>query len=531
MLFLIFPLFLMSPVFATSVLNQSEKDGVRRVELDINLDKKIDRIDFYRDGQIFLSEEDEGFGGTLNKKSQYFAFENSQKPIKIVEIDSNRDGKVDRLEKSYAKPDIDQLIITYNVSSKRDGKFDRTWSVLSQLNQKKDDDCGGPSTLTETVSQLNKDVAKLELGIENEFILSVPGYKVHTSCKEKWGHPDFINNLSETMNKGKQCLAELGKKNPDKMNGAALNLQKLNALQAITPVTIACHQTADYSWSGTAGHASTGPQSEIKSLGIKHPYISINPHTPEEKKPSNETVEELKATLFHEQLHNLGIKHGEGIEYPYTCETCCITSDNQEEKEASCRICQGDYSGATDRKYIEDMLTWGEASFESARAQKAISVYLKENPQDRWGVFAMAATNKGSPLSREGYEMALLLESRFKDMTPEEKALIERAKYYDSPSWGQGHAKVLAEAKLDLYLDQSPLKAIEGLKKHKDQLKALLASENKVAEDDKYFASNLVSSMREIIYGIWMNGYPANKSKASTEAYELAREIGFFDKK
>jgi hypothetical protein len=127
--------------------------------------------------------------------------------------------------------------------------------------------------------------------------------------------------------------------------------------------------------------------------------------------------------------------------------------------------------------------------------------------------------------------MALLLESRFKDMTPEEKALIERAKYYDSPSWGQGHAKVLAEAKLDLYLDQSPLKAIEGLKKHKDQLKALLASENKVAKDDKYFASNLVSSMREIIYGIWMNGYPANKSKASTEAYELAREIGFFDKK
>lgn len=531
MLFLLLSLFVSGPSFSSVVLKQSEKDGIRQVELDLNQDKKIDRIDFYRNGQIYLSNEDEGFGGTLNRKSQYFAFEHVEKPIKIVELDINRDGKVDRIEKSYARPDIDQLIITYLVSSKHDGQFDRKWSTLSQLNQKKDEDCASLITLPENVSQLNKDVAKLDLGIENEYLLTVPGYKVHTSCKEKWGHPDFINNLSEAMNKGKQCLAELGKKNPDKMNGAALNLQKLNALQAISPVTIACHQTAEYSWSGTAGHASTGPQSEIKSLGIKHPYISINPNDPKESPITNENVEELKATLFHEQLHNLGIKHGEGIEYPYTCEKCCINSKDQAEKEASCRICQGDYSGATDRKYIEDMLTWGEASFESERAQKAISVYLKENPKDRWGVFALAATNKGEPLTREGYEMALLLEARFKDMTAEEKALIEKAKYYKSPAWGQAHAKVLAEAKLDLYLDQSPLKAIEGLKKNKEQLKALLASESKVSEDDQFFAGNLINSMRETIFGIWMNGYPENRSKASNEAYELAREIGLLDKK
>lgn len=529
MVYLFLSLVISTASFAEVVLRQTEANGVRKVELDLNLDQKVDRIDHYRDGQIFLTEEDAGFGGSLNQRTQFFDFKNSKEPISISEIDKNRDGKVDRIEKTYRIPEHDRIVTTISVSTKLDAQFDRTWSSVTKLRQKRDESCGSLAPIALQATELSQQVSSLGLGIESGYLRSVPGYRVDAGCLQKWGNPDFVTSLTTAMSKGKSCLAELAQKTPGKMNGAGLNLQRLNALQVVTPVTITCSETSDYDWEGTAGHASTGRASEIKSLGIKHPYISINPFNPKGRNPTDDDVRELQATLFHEQLHNLGIKHGEGIEYPYTCESCCVSSGDADEKAAACRVCQGDYSGAADRAYVRDMMNWGELSFNADRSQTAIENYISENPGERWGVFALAANHKGQPFSRVGGEMAKILEARMKNLSTEEKKLLEDAKYYTSQSWGQQHAKLIAEAQVNLFLDQSQEQALAALQRNKQQLKILFTSAKTAKGDDKYFAEELVRSTNSIIDRIWLDGYPRKNEKTSSAAYELARYLGRFD--
>jgi hypothetical protein len=88
----------------------------------------------------------------------------------------------------------------------------------------------------------------------------------------------------------------------------------------------------------------------------RHPYLWLSPKitTMIQSNP-----EELKATLFHETLHNCGHTHSEGIEVTYTCEECCFNQGlDPKKKESACRICAGVYQNENDPAYVRDLLFW-----------------------------------------------------------------------------------------------------------------------------------------------------------------------------
>ncbi|WP_412472165.1 hypothetical protein, partial [Halobacteriovorax sp. RT-2-1] len=60
----------------------------------------------------------------------------------------------------------------------------------------------------------------------------------------------------------------------------------------------------------------------------------------------------------HELLHNLGYRHGHGIDVSYGCEVCCF-SDKKSAKVAACNICLGGYDpkNEIDPNYLRDMAT------------------------------------------------------------------------------------------------------------------------------------------------------------------------------
>jgi hypothetical protein len=68
---------------------------------------------------------------------------------------------------------------------------------------------------------------------------------------------------------------------------------------------------------------------------------------------------ETKSKLFHELFHNLGYKHGEGIDFPYLCDSCCFPdkglSANDALKARTCEMCAGKTLDPNRRDYISNL--------------------------------------------------------------------------------------------------------------------------------------------------------------------------------
>ena len=62
-------------------------------------------------------------------------------------------------------------------------------------------------------------------------------------------------------------------------------------------------------------------------------------------------------------MHNLGYLHNDDIEFPYTCDDCCIGHApgyeiSDEAKEMACKVCTGNYTNSTDKDYLKDIAKW-----------------------------------------------------------------------------------------------------------------------------------------------------------------------------
>jgi hypothetical protein len=82
---------------------------------------------------------------------------------------------------------------------------------------------------------------------------------------------------------------------------------------------------------------------------------------------------ELKRTIFHENLHNLGYRHGDGIEFPYTCEASCFPykdkeNDSQSESLLACKICNGDYPSEESIDYLNDFVEYSDLSYKRSQS-------------------------------------------------------------------------------------------------------------------------------------------------------------------
>lgn len=508
--------------------------GQKIVEIDLNQDGKADRIEKYVGDNLVALETDSRFSGLIDEWSSFSEFKNSTTPVEITKKDTNRDGRVDRIETVYKEPQKDILIVKTEIDTLFSGTFDKKFVTHSKLQQKKDNaKCESLKFDDLKIMRLTRDVGKVNMSLTKGYYVTDYGYKIHHSCLDKWGAETFVSTLKSSMSKGFQCLARLANDNKAKNlepNGALKNLMGLEYLASGNDISIVCNEK-NYDWKGTAGHASTEPGQVIKELGVKHPYISINQSDPKVKtKPSEEEQKELGATLFHEQLHNLGIRHNESVEFPYACETCCVKDVDEAKKADACKVCSGVYSGATDTNYLKDMIAYGKSNYEGDKSTKAIIKYQKEFPRDRWALFAYAdaSTDIFSPV---GVEMSKLLKERFKDLNEEEAAHLKNADYYaDEKSFLKAdvssYAKLVASSHLGHYYDGQTSKVLQNIAANKSDIKAMIIKEEKATDNTKYILGSVKKKLRDMLLDIYLSDYPHTGKPESTQARKIMEELG-----
>ena len=549
MLKLIFIPFLISYTTSAEVsLNASVLPHEERViNHDVNKDGKIDRIEYYKGDAIVKLEEDKNFSGAISHWTTYTPFKDAETPVEIREIDTNADGKVDRKNFEYHDKKHDLRIITTEVDADFNGSFEKTFTTHDKLNQRKDCvNCTGPGLPTEQnmLLRLAKDSrgAAEELFV-GDFQKTSFGYDVQKACLERWGK-GFTGLLKEAMNTGFQCLKKLSdgnKKNAVKPDGAGTNLTNLNFLLEKKRVTVACNQKDYKGWEGTAAHASISDADKIESLGIKHPYMSINPSHPKKAgAATKEEAAELKKTLFHEQLHNLGIKHGEGIEISYTCETCCFEIDTEgksasdieaakKQKEVSCKICSGGYAGVSDKKYIEDFMEWGKLAYETDRVSNTINSVQKEFPKNRFALLAFTELNSGfyNPVATK---MVQIFKKRFPNLSVEEKEKIEKLDANENEQIKKTPlidvvSSTVANAHIILLFDHESKKAFEELKASKKHIQEVMKREKTAKTDEeRWMYEDIRKNYTRLLENIWLTKHP-KKMPESHEAYLVLDEL------
>lgn len=526
------------PVAQKYVLRTLEEaPGVRVVELDFNQDKKLDRRETFKNGVLVKLELDRAFKGKLNETIEYFPWVSPNEPISIKQLDLDYNLRVDQTERTFRDPEKKLIIITHELSSKRDGTFDRKWTTRHPLVQHSADCQEGAHPLPTVPTLPGAAVAGVDL--PTGYTTSGIGLQVHSSCFEKWGRETFSTALAESFTTGKQCLEELATRPTTVMNRVASYLPELERLWENDSVKVSCGVT-DRNWSGAAAFASVEPDQVMPGSTVVHPFMAINPSYPATRPPSSDEVVELKNVLFHEQLHNLGLRHGTDIEAPYACAACCISSTYKEggesDKAAACKVCVGDYSGPQDQNYIRDMIAWGDVAFSSLRKDIPTLLtqqYLYANPGSRWGLLAMAQS-LGSPFSPVGSQLAQLVKERTSPgpLTAPEQEMFSRARRFEGfvPEWSRYSFTTDATARA-IYAhfgENNRRQALEVLERNKEAIRVEL-NIAAAAGTAEFTRREVRNSLKRILFELFPPQHPPPKSLSDYQAVELYTYFGLGD--
>jgi len=519
------------------ILKEYKNKNEKTLMIDVNLDGKVDRIEKYVKGELKEVEIDRDFRGKINEWITYQDYENDTTPIEIIKKDTNFDQEPDKTETVFKNLNHKLLITVTEVDKDFDGDMDDRYVTHTDLYQKSEIvKCQETNQFDKlNIFSLTRDIDKIKDGLNVDFYETLGGYRIHKSCMNNWGAKDFVDILKNGMNAGVMCLKKLAAeniKNNTQPNGAYNNLKNLDYLLNTKKVSIVCHEEK-CDWEGTVAHASTGPKDKIDALKIEHPYLSINPKDPKNKPTAKaDEKNELKRTLFHEQLHNLGIRHSEDIEYPYTCETCCMPSKDTEktEIEAACRICRGGYKDNNDPAYIRDLITWGKASYSDLRVTKSVIKFMKENTGNRQGAFFLAEST-ASIFNPVGAVIAGKIRAKLKPLSATEEANLKRAEEYkndellNSPSIKK-LAEITGSSMFAHYVEKDTKKMLVTLEENKREIKNLLAKEKTANANDKYVYENLRKQFKEMLVDVWIYTYTKEKRPETDRAYKLLKDVG-----
>lgn len=243
---------------------------------------------------------------------------------------------------------------------------------------------------------------------------------------------------------------------------------------------------------------------------------------------------EFVRTMFHEQLDNLGYLHGHDVEYAYTCEKCCFPAedDSKDARDASCRVCSGNYKGTTDIAYIKDITAYGQKNFTTNQALSSTIKYLRENPADLSGL-SFLAVNISGVFNPIGAHLGSKLKEKNR-LSVEQLKLIDDAEKYKESSHlkpFEKSSKLIADAYYESYHTQNPMAALELLKKQSRTIKDQLNQKNG-DENSSYVKDSLKNGIKKLVYDIWLDGHkgklkdPAIKEKLSTLSFEI---VGIYD--
>lgn len=181
----------------------------------------------------------------------------------------------------------------------------------------------------------------------NGYVLTSYNLKIEENCKERIPLKDLENFYRITMSEGVQCLKNLSQ-GPEGQK----NIKCFETLFADkeNPPKLMCG-----GWPFGKDIYAVG---SFPGSSKRHPYLWLSPDT---SKLIKSNPKELKATIFHEMLHNCGYIHSEGIEVPYTCEECCFNNSlAADKKKNACNICAGKYQDDKDPQYVAELLGWSK---------------------------------------------------------------------------------------------------------------------------------------------------------------------------
>lgn len=180
----------------------------------------------------------------------------------------------------------------------------------------------------------------------NGYFLTSYNLKIEESCKERIPIKTLENFYRNTMSEGTLCLKNLSSIGNESLKNIAC-FEQLFADKS-NPPKLLCG-----GWPFGKDIWAVG---SFPGSSKRHPYLWLGP---EISKLINTNPGELKATIFHEMLHNCGYIHSEGIEIPYTCEECCFNNSLADSKKKSaCNICAGKYQDPNDTEYVKELLSW-----------------------------------------------------------------------------------------------------------------------------------------------------------------------------
>ena len=282
---------------------------------DLNKDGIIDRIDYWKKNLLIKRQEDRNGDKKIDFEIIFF----NSKKIKIEKVDSNFDGHFDRI-KTFEKFQKKYVKVFYQIDKNFDQTFERTYYETFKVDQQ---NC--IQQFKHEVDSFIRNGLAAAAEVNKGFLPTTFGFSIDQKCLQNWGN-DFPNLLKKSIQTSLQCMTRLHEElsYPEVLTAGLRNAKDLIDLVKASPVTIVCSEKDNYNWAGATGHASSSPGKSLESPSVKHPFISINPNNPKVLPASSKNLLELKRTIFHESLHNIGHRHGHGIEFPYACETCCF---------------------------------------------------------------------------------------------------------------------------------------------------------------------------------------------------------------
>ncbi|MCK5882372.1 MAG: hypothetical protein KAG61_01685 [Bacteriovoracaceae bacterium] len=215
---------------------------------------------------------------------------------------------------------------------------------------------------------------------------------VDIKCAGKYGEKDFVKTIDNSIEQGIRCLNKLGTSR-SRDHGAKIRKYKT---RRNNPLKITCSdESTNWSTLQANAFASVAEGDTLKASKnqiLKHPYISLDP-----TQNWSLDLQKLKKTFFHEIMHTLGYKHGRDVEYSFACADCCISPEKgeavyysasksyEDRRVKACKICKGDYSGISDRQYIEDMIDWKSGQIDEKNGRRTLLELFRLSPNDKWG--------------------------------------------------------------------------------------------------------------------------------------------------
>ena len=520
----------------------AQQQGSRVVERDQNKDGIIDLRIFYQGKHKVRVEHDRN----NDKFNDIIETYNPDGSLQDVLRDDDFDKKME-IKETYVKENGHWIQRVFKLQE--DGSYKFVVSTKTPVNQQVLNtrylQCIEGLWIPEVITRLTDASTDAAMTANNGWFPTNYGVRIHQSCVSNFGNDFGITGIRESFNEGISCITGLAnQRSPsDRISGSLTNLSLLEEVinPPTGPASIVCNETTGYNWSSTAGHASVSSDQALSLPGspattVSHPYISINPNyrpEPAAGDSDSNTVsrQEFKRTIFHEFLHNLGYRHGHGVEYPYSCEKCCIGPFGESEtdrqiKRRACNVCRGDYSGENDFEYIMDITEMLSLDFDISRATKILTKYIAQNPNSRRAYYQLLNIQTRTSFGGMAGGISEEVNRRFPPRSAEEVEIMRRIRDRADaiPSVLQSAGTHYSAAFFQMYTDGDSDRALQTLQSAQSSLELMADPINgetagtTTANHILYGRQQLCKGLNDLLWQIYegyKNSQPPQDEKAS----------------